>query len=303
MKKFVFLLTLLLVLSACGTANNDEDGNSQGAPVVADETENQETMSDEERLEQLVNEFSFDTEVSEDDLSATFNLSLKNNSDKAIDLLFPSGQQYEIVVTDPDSGEEVYRFSEGKAFTMALVTETIEPGDEKTWTEEWNYAKDGHRVEAKSYDVTVQLVVAEIDEFEIQDSVFTDQLSINVPELQITEEKEVEEEESKRIVNVEDSDHFRNVVIEGENGSYTVRGEAQVKDGQFSYTVEDGHFVFVNEEAVQLDAFSDWAEFELQIEIAEESMPQYGVLSLFLTYETEDSDEKQQHYIQLDDLN
>ncbi|HBG09328.1 MAG: BsuPI-related putative proteinase inhibitor [Limnochordia bacterium] len=68
---------------------------------------------------------------------AKFSFSLRNIYDVPSSLLFSSGQQFELVVTDED-GAEVYRFSEGRFFTMALIFEELRPGESLSWIHVWD---------------------------------------------------------------------------------------------------------------------------------------------------------------------
>lgn len=81
-----------------------------------------------------------------------FELSLTNETSERVVLLFPSGQQFEIVVRD-QNGDEVYRYSEGKMFTMAIVTKEMAPGETLVWEDEWEEAVPG------SYLVTGELQI------------------------------------------------------------------------------------------------------------------------------------------------
>ncbi len=58
----------------------------------------------------------------------TARLSLRNTSDKPVRLAFSSGQRYDLELKN-ERGEVVYRWSEGRAFTMELGEEIIEPGE------------------------------------------------------------------------------------------------------------------------------------------------------------------------------
>ncbi|TSB46157.1 BsuPI-related putative proteinase inhibitor [Alkalicoccobacillus porphyridii] len=59
---------------------------------------------------------------------------LTNGTGEAQEVGFPSSQSYELVLTD-EAEEEVYRFSEGKMFTMAIVSEEISDGESFTYQE------------------------------------------------------------------------------------------------------------------------------------------------------------------------
>ena len=58
-------------------------------------------------------------------------LTIRNATSSAIDMVFNSGQSYDVVIRNA-SGNEVYRWSQGKAFTMAIRQLTLAPGD--TWS-------------------------------------------------------------------------------------------------------------------------------------------------------------------------
>jgi hypothetical protein len=57
----------------------------------------------------------------------TARLTLRNTAEP-VQLTFPSGQSYDFVIRN-EKGETVYRWSDGKAFTMAIRTETFGPGE------------------------------------------------------------------------------------------------------------------------------------------------------------------------------
>ncbi|WP_071459122.1 BsuPI-related putative proteinase inhibitor [Bacillus massilinigeriensis] len=76
-----------------------------------------------------------------------FYLELKNDSASEVELLFPTSQEYEIIVTD-SKGQEVYRFSDGKAFAQALKKVRLKPGEKKRWSESWNYMVEDKMAES-----------------------------------------------------------------------------------------------------------------------------------------------------------
>jgi hypothetical protein len=57
----------------------------------------------------------------------TARLTLRNTAEP-VQLTFPSGQSYDFVIRN-EKGETVYRWSDGKAFTMAIRTEIFGPGE------------------------------------------------------------------------------------------------------------------------------------------------------------------------------
>ena len=63
---------------------------------------------------------------------ARVRMTLRNHFLPPIGLEFPSGQKFDVTLTNED-GEEVYRWSDGKAFTLALVHTELRHG-ERNWT-------------------------------------------------------------------------------------------------------------------------------------------------------------------------
>ena len=55
-------------------------------------------------------------------------LTLRNTGDEPVSLVFPSGQDYDLVIRD-ENGETVYRWSEGRFFTAMVGTVMFGPGE------------------------------------------------------------------------------------------------------------------------------------------------------------------------------
>lgn len=112
------------------------------------------------------------------------NIEFTNNHSAAAQLQFGSGQQYEIVVTD-ESGNEVYRFSDGKFFTMALLFKDLQPGEALSWQETWDLTnKDGEKLRSGKYTATINvLALAESAEAKIPDEQLTAKLEFDLTEL------------------------------------------------------------------------------------------------------------------------
>ncbi|MEJ6949499.1 BsuPI-related putative proteinase inhibitor [Natronospora cellulosivora (SeqCode)] len=89
---------------------------------------------------------------------------------KKKDLQFGSGQQFEIIVRDKED-QEVYRYSEGKFFTMALVFKSIEAGESLSWQYEWDMKdKDGKLVSPGKYYAEIEIITIADEDKEIADS-------------------------------------------------------------------------------------------------------------------------------------
>ncbi|MCA1011306.1 BsuPI-related putative proteinase inhibitor [Halobacillus halophilus] len=99
-------------------------------------------------------------------------------------------------------------------------------------------------------------------------------------------EPENETEATTREVKTE-GEAFRNVTVSGENGTYTIEGEARVHEGSFVYTVEDGHYVLVEPTSVQVaEGAPAWSSFEVEIDIPEKDLPGFGSLTLTIFEES-----------------
>jgi hypothetical protein len=81
----------------------------------------------------------------------TARLTLKNRQDQPFRITFSSGQTYDFVVRN-EKGDEMYRWSEGKAFTLALRNVEV-PRGELNWAELIPLGKDGKPWPQGSYVV------------------------------------------------------------------------------------------------------------------------------------------------------
>ena len=108
------------------------------------------------------------------DGKVVFDFELVSHYTKPKDLLFGSGQQFELTITD-EKGEEVYRFSDGKFFTLALVTETVNPGEALKWQDEWDMTdKEGNKLTTGKYTAKIDImVVPEENSEKIEESQLT----------------------------------------------------------------------------------------------------------------------------------
>jgi len=77
-----------------------------------------------------------DVAVSNDGSALQFTFTVKNTSDRAIEVRFNSGQQYDFVVGDR-SGRIFWRWGADKAFTQALATRTIAAHESAQYRATW----------------------------------------------------------------------------------------------------------------------------------------------------------------------
>lgn len=67
----------------------------------------------------------------------TLTLTVKNPSAAPIDVVFPSGQKYDFVVTDSLTGKDVWRWSATRSFLQAIEKVTLAANGALTYTEKW----------------------------------------------------------------------------------------------------------------------------------------------------------------------
>lgn len=80
----------------------------------------------------------------------TARLTLRSAGHQPIELTYPSGQTFDLVLKN-EKGEVVYRWSEGKAFTLALRTEKFGPGEKNLPVVVRLAGKDGQPLAAGKY--------------------------------------------------------------------------------------------------------------------------------------------------------
>ncbi|WP_199615698.1 BsuPI-related putative proteinase inhibitor [Paenibacillus alkalitolerans] len=82
---------------------------------------------------------------------------LENISGVAQQIVFNSGQRYDIDIFDRNN-EEVYKWSRGSSFIMAITEETLEKGDKLTFSEEWDLKdNNGNSVGPGVYTIKVSI--------------------------------------------------------------------------------------------------------------------------------------------------
>lgn len=106
---------------------------------------------------------------------------LTNHHSAPQQLKFGSGQQYEIIISD-ENGTEVYRYSDNKMFTMALIYKDLQPGDTLHWQEKWDLTnKDGVKLTSGKYNIVIKVMTsAEDDQSAIPEEQLTTTMEINL---------------------------------------------------------------------------------------------------------------------------
>ena len=79
---------------------------------------------------------------------------LQNRTDEPVNLTFNSGKNYDFIVKKLPENKEVWRWSEGKFFTEALMSMMLDPGERKTFVFKWNQKNnDSKKIESGNYKV------------------------------------------------------------------------------------------------------------------------------------------------------
>jgi flagellar hook assembly protein FlgD len=110
-----------------------------------------------------------------------FNFTLMSQHTVSKNITFSSGQQFEIVITD-GKGEEVYKYSDNKFFTLALLFKTMIPGEALQWNDEWDMTnKRGEKLTAGDYSVKITVLAkAEEGAEKIDEGQLTTTLKLNL---------------------------------------------------------------------------------------------------------------------------
>ena len=95
----------------------------------------------------------------------TFAFHVTNNTDKHVELRFPSGQTHDITVVD-STGRELWRWGAGRMFTQSLQNKLLDSRETVTYQERWDAAEyHGHataiaRLTSPNFPVETRVDVA-----------------------------------------------------------------------------------------------------------------------------------------------
>jgi hypothetical protein len=288
MRIIMVFLSFILLTGCTAVETNQPNGDSQ-------DEKNSTAIQLETKLEAI-----------QKDEKVVFNLTLSNVGSEDAELTFSSGQQFEIVVKNEDN-KEVYRYSEGRMFTQALITEQIKAGEQLEWKIEWDQKTNSNLVANGEYTVSAEVLANPTDESVTIDGVQLQQTISIVIENSNTSQGEENEETGSNGTDTEDLENkaFRNIKVEGESGEYTVTGEARVFEGVFGYSVSDGHKYYIEEETKKVEQGApNWSPFTIEISIPKDKLPVNGTIMLELYVESaKDGSKVDQLYVPLEKIN
>jgi hypothetical protein len=271
MRRFILSMGLLLLVAGCGTAKSETNGSGE-----KDESKEATTSSTD-----LAN-FETGLEVEPTAEKAVFNITFMNKGEEEANVTFSSGQKFELVIQD-SSGKEVYRYSIGKMFTMALETIKLEPGKGIQLQDEWDYMINGKKAGPGDYKGIVTIIPREINEETIDSNTFQAEKTFTIEPSNENTNGSENSTTNDSSTNKEDNPAFRNIKVSGENGEYNVTGEARVFEAVFMYTVEDGHNQLIKETPFFAnEGAPSWSKFELKVSIPKDKLPENGTLTIHI---------------------
>ncbi|WP_456275896.1 BsuPI-related putative proteinase inhibitor [Bacillus sp. AK128] len=269
MKGIIYIVSLVMILTGCASTNQETTGSSNNE-------ESTETTSPTIDLA----DFEATLEVNSTEEEVMFTIHLQNKSNEPTDLTFSSGQKFEIVVRNAE-GKEVYRFSKGRMFTMALETLKLDAGEKLTFEDKWDYQTNGEKVQPGNYSVVATVIPIEVNGEKTDEGAFKAEESFTLEEIaQSQSSKEEDTSEADKDTKNKENVAFRNIEATGSNGEYVIKGEARVFEAVFLYAVEDGHNQLIQETPFFADEGApSWSEFELKISIPKDQLPTNATLT------------------------
>ncbi len=139
-------LTLLCsagLMFACGPRTRND---SVSASDVAARSDKSPEVRDERRADATIIKHA-DTPLATSldvaiDGDVRFDFAVINQGKKKLEVEFANGRTHDVVVLD-SLGREVWRWSEGRAFTQAMQNKVLRTSDSLRYAEEWKGAKPG----------------------------------------------------------------------------------------------------------------------------------------------------------------
>ncbi|WP_411955098.1 BsuPI-related putative proteinase inhibitor [Alkalibacillus sp. S2W] len=167
MKRWLFVL--LIISFGVGLVACNGNGEASGG---SEESENEGNDSNNETGD-LVDSFSFDGEAQVEDKRVVFNMTLTYEGDEPVELTFPSGQKFDVNVTQADTEKSAYRYSADRSFTQAIQTENLESGDTLNYKDTWEISESPNTVESGKYQAELWLTANQLNGEELSERAFS----------------------------------------------------------------------------------------------------------------------------------
>lgn len=190
---------------------------------------------------------------------------VENHSNHTVTLSFDTSKMFDVTVLD-SANKEVFQHSKGKKYMEESEEVQIKSGSSHIWKAKWKLPAVKRK--AGIYKVKAVFLPNKIS----PGSVKTENLKV--------EETLILQSGMGDMKN----NSFRNLHVTGRDGKYKVSGEARVFEAAFSYTVTDGHDVFIENHEQTAQGAPAWAPFSFDINISEDDLPINGTLMVELFY-------------------
>ena len=169
---FAGIAIALLVIAACG---DDDDDSDDGSPTTSAEATDDDggtpdgTSTPEGTLEPpeectagegqqgLLSDLIFDHDDRQYAVGEEVEMTLRltNCGENEATLHYVTGQRYEFIIANSETGEELWRWSDGQAFTEALDEQVLANGEVVEYTETWDQTNSaGEQVPEGRYKVS-----------------------------------------------------------------------------------------------------------------------------------------------------
>lgn len=130
MKKWLFILSFTLLLTACGTSEKKEA--DKGEPVMGDGNKQEQHQNKPGRDHSggiVAGSIEPKLSVMEQKTGSTLmRYELKNQTEQVKTFEFTSGKKFDYIITDK-SGKKVYQYSQDHMFTQSLSKITLKQGE------------------------------------------------------------------------------------------------------------------------------------------------------------------------------
>lgn len=161
-------IILSVLILGCSTSANNESKpheNLEQVPVelavkLAPEVEIDLQKKKEEQSKSVAGLFKTSVEVFNKEGKISLDFSLQNVSGKEQHISYGSGQKYDIFIYNAQN-EEIYRWSNNKAFTQALIVTNMMKDSKLVFNEQWNLKDNkGNKVPPGKYTIKVNVMIA-----------------------------------------------------------------------------------------------------------------------------------------------